>query len=112
MPVDDVFEIIPKGKAKELIEHINNLKVDSTGNIKFTYQEEQDKSLPFLDTLVERKPDGSLTTKVYRKKTHTNQYLDFSLHHPTNQKLGVIRSLLDRKESIVSDQEGQKKKKK
>ena len=105
--MDDVLEIIPRGKAKELTEHIN--KVDPSRNIKFTYEEEENKSLPFLDTLVERKPDGSLTTKVYRKKTHTNQYLNFTSHHPTNQKLGVIRSLIDRKESIVSDPEEQEK---
>ena len=33
MYMDDVFEIIPKGKANLLTEHIN--KVDPTGNIKF-----------------------------------------------------------------------------
>jgi hypothetical protein len=33
---------------------------------------EKDKSLPFLDVLISRLPNGSLTHQVYRKKTHTD----------------------------------------
>ena len=52
-----------------------------------------------------RKPDGSVKLCIYRKKTHTDQYLQFSSHHPLHQKLGVIRTLLDRSESIVTEEE-------
>ena len=48
---------------------------------------------------------------VYRKETHTDQYLNFGSHHPLNQKLGVIRTLLDCCESVVTEKEDQKKEK-
>ena len=42
---------------------------------------------------------------IYRKPTHTNQYLQFQSHHPLHQKLGVVRTLLDRKDNIVTEEE-------
>ena len=47
--VDDVLEVVSKGCEQELTEHLNS--IDTTGSIKFTY-EESDNSLPFLDTLM------------------------------------------------------------
>ena len=44
-------------------------------SIRFTMETEKDNKLAFLDTAVLREPDGRLTTSVYRKPTHTDQYL-------------------------------------
>ena len=52
--------------------------------------------------LVTRNQDGTMDTSVYRKRTHTDQYLNFTAYHPLHHKLGVIRSLLDRKDSIIT----------
>ena len=38
---------------------------------------ENDNTIPFLDTLVIRDSEGRLTTSVYRKTTHTDQYLSY-----------------------------------
>ena len=100
--VDDTLEVIKKGNAEKLTEHLNT--IDETNSIKFTHEEETDGSIPFLDTQLERKEDGSVKVKVYRKKTHTNQYLAFTSHHPLHQKLGVVRTLLDRCEGIVTEE--------
>jgi len=46
---------------------------------------------------------------VYRKKSHTDQYLNFGSHHPLNHKLAVIRTLLERCYSIVTEEDDRKK---
>ena len=78
--VDDILEIVPNGEIENLTDHLN--KVDNTGSIKFTHKPEQNEQIPFLDTMIIRKPDNTVKLKVYRKSTHTDQYLAFDSHHP------------------------------
>ena len=47
--------------------------------------------------------DRSLSSRVYRKPTHTDQYLLFTSHHPLVHKLGVIRTLNYRADTITTD---------
>ena len=49
--------------------------------------------------------DGSLSTSIYRKPTHTNQYLQWDSHHSIANKYSVINSLLHRATNICSNQE-------
>jgi hypothetical protein len=99
--VDDILEVVKKGTVESLTEFLNNL--DESGSIKFTYEMETDGKLPFLDLQIIRKEDGSLKLQVYRKPTHTDQYLNFTSHHPIEHKLSVVRTLLDRSRSLVSE---------
>ena len=99
--VDDTFTVIKTVHLEEFTDHINNIDP----NIKFTREEEEDGQLPFLDTHISRREDGSLKVKVYRKPTHTDQYLHFDSHHPLEHKLSVVRTLYDRADSIVTDPE-------
>ena len=56
--------------------------------------------LKFLDINIYRKPDSSLSHRVYCKPTHTNQYLHHnSHHHPTNKK-SVLSSLIHRAKAL------------
>ena len=64
--------------------------------IKFTQEKEEDNSLAFLDVLITKKTDGSLSHQVYRKKTHTNRYLHAESHHHPSQKSGIINTLATR----------------
>ena len=100
--VDDILEIIPRGSTQALTDHLN--QADPTNSTKFTHEEETEGKIPFLDTLICRKEDGSVKLQVHRKKTHTDQYLNFTSQHPLHQKLGVIRTLLDRKEAILTEE--------
>ena len=75
------------------------------GNLKWTYEEEYERSLLFLNTLVLRKEDGTVKFLVYRKKAHTDQYLNISSHHPLYKKLGIIKTLLDKCNNIVTEPE-------
>ena len=54
--------------------------------------------------LIVRKDDIRVKLLVYRKKTHTDQYLDFS-HHPLQHKLSVVRTLLDRCSQMVTEEQ-------
>ena len=104
--MDDVICLVHTGKAKKLQKHMNT--VDPTGSIIFMREDEENNSMPFLDAKFTRKEDGSVKSTVYRKKTHTDQYLNFASHHPKHQKLGVVRTLMNRCETITSE-EGDKK---
>ena len=72
-------------------------------NIKFTQEQCTNNMLPFLDCLVKINSNGSLSTSVFCKPTHTDQYLQFSSHHPLIHKLGVVRTLEHRANTLISD---------
>ena len=100
--VDDTFVIQEEQYKNEFFHHINSLD----DNIKFTAETTNaDGSIPFLDTLVTPQSDGSLATKVYRKPTHTNQYLHWDSHHAISNKYSIISSLLHRAKNICSNQQ-------
>ena len=99
--VDDTMVIIQRCEIENFTNHINSLHPA----IKFTIEREVNGQLPMLDVRVIRETDGTLSFQVYRKPTHTNQYLNFASHHPLQHKLGVIRTLVDRASSIVTKKE-------
>ena len=69
-----------KNQVENLTDHLN--KTNPSGSIKFTYEKETSGQIPFLDTLIVRKPDGSVKLLVYKKATHTDQYLNFAPAKP------------------------------
>ena len=79
--VDDTFVIMQTNEVNRFFDHLNN--VDSSKN--FTIELEQDDKLAFLDVLVIRTQDGKLATKVYRKTTHTNRYLNYHSAYSNEQ---------------------------
>ena len=68
--------------------------------IQFTIEMESEGKLPFLDVLLQRDPDGSIATTVYRKSTGTDRYLDFASHHSLAHKIAVVRTFYSRAEAI------------
>lgn len=97
--VDDTCTVLPKGSVHEFHRHLNGVN----RHIQFTVEEEKDGCLPFLDILLTRDVDGSIQTAVYRKKTHTDRYLDFSSHHPLSHKRSVAATLLRRARDLSSN---------
>ena len=55
--------------------------------------------LAFLDVLVERNGTAVLTS-VFRKKTHTDHYLNFESHHHPRVKRGIVKCLRSRAEKV------------
>ena len=100
--VNDTFIILETTHKEEFFQHINGIEE----KIQFTDENTRaDGSLPFLDTLVTVKEDGSLSTSIYRKPTHTNQYLQWDSHHSIANKYSVINSLIYRAKNICSNQD-------
>lgn len=105
--VDDTHTKLKKHHAEEFTHHLNSIDPD----IKFTTEGEENRALAFLDTHTVIQEDGSLKIKIYRKPTHTDQYLNFQSNHPIQHKLGVIQTLHHRADSIISDQEDKEEEK-
>ena len=72
--------------------------------IRFTVEDnKEDGSIPFLDTIVKPEADGSLSITVYRKPTHTDQYLQWDSHHHLSAKFSVIQTLSHRASTVCSN---------
>jgi hypothetical protein len=91
--VDNVLATVKKDKTDDILQTINN----STKNIKFTIEEEHDNKLAFLDVLITKIDNGTLTHKfIYHKKRHTVQILNYNNNHPTQHKVSCIKTLFNR----------------
>ena len=100
--VDDTFVIWNHGRDKlqEFLKHLNGIHP----KIQFTMETEEDDQLPFLDVLVKKHTDGTLGHTVYRKKTHTNRYLNAASHHHPAQLQSVIKTLTTRSQRLADDE--------
>ena len=95
---DGVCSILKRTHLENFFHHINNLHQ----NIKFTMKKESNGELAFLDTLLKRN-NGEISVLVYRKPTHTDQYLHYSSHHQTSCKESVVSSLFNRAYSMITN---------
>jgi len=64
-------------------------------NIRFTMERDINNKLSFLDILLDNS-HPSIVTSVYRKKTFTGLLTNYFSFAPLNNKLGLVRTLLDR----------------
>lgn len=62
-----------------------------------------------LDSLIHRLEDKSIKITIYRKATHTDQYLDFRSNHHIKQKIGIINTFRHRINELVTEEEDKKK---
>ena len=98
--VADTFIVINSTHKDEFLQHINSIDE----GIQFTAENTKaDDSMPFLDTLVIPQSDGNLMTTVFRKPTHTDQYLQWDSHHAISAKCSVINTLYHRAKAVYSN---------
>ena len=100
--VDDTFVIINQSHIQEFHAHLNLIN----HQIQFTIELENNNKIPFLDVLLHRTSTGFLETSVYRKPTHTNQYLNFFSHQPLQHKASVVKTLAHRARTLTNTEEG------
>ena len=99
--VDDTFVINRAEHSQDILHHINN----QDPYIQFTVEPMQQGSLPFLDTVVTIEPDNTFSTTVYRKPTHTDQYLHWDSNHHITAKQSVYNILAHRAKIVSSTQD-------
>jgi len=89
--VDDCFLLV--NDELTLIRIKNAFESQSV--LKFTYELEKNKSLPFLDAVINRS-DSSFSTSVFIKPTNYGQVINYKSICPDRYKEGVIKTLLNR----------------
>lgn len=104
--VDDSLAIIHKDTNIDTM--INTLN-SYNKNIAFTYEEEKNNTIPFLDILIRRNTSKSNTlqrntfsTEVYRKPTYTGLLLKWESFVPKSYKASAISSMAYRAIRISS----------
>ena len=97
--MDDTFIIWPYGRTQLVtyLDHLNGL----CEKIQFTMEMKEENQLPFLDVSV-KKNVNTLTTSVFRKKTHTDRYLHFQSHHHSQIKTSAVSCLNSRAEWVCA----------
>ena len=102
--VDDTYVLIHECDVEGFTSHINSID----DYIKFTIEPETNSKLLFLDLCTHVLDDGSTKLTIYRKPTHTDQYLNFKSHHPLVHKRSVVRTLTTRAQEYVTTQADKK----
>ena len=97
--VDDTMAKIHENAVDSFSEHLNSIDQ----HIQFTSEQEKDGRIPFLDTCVSINQDGSTKISVYRKPTHTDQYLNFQSNHHLHHKRAVVNTLMLRAQTLVTE---------
>ena len=95
--VDETITILDRSYVECLLQHLNSQQP----TIRFTMETEKDNKIVFLDSLVMGEPYRRLTNSVYRKLTHTNQYLAHDSHHPQWVRRGIVKCLHDRAKRLA-----------
>ena len=100
--VDDNFVNIHEYAVDSLSHHINNIDP----HIKFlTIEPYVNGKLSFLDLCVNVMDDEGTKIRIYKKPTHTDQYLNFTSHHPLVNKRYVVCTLTNRAKLYVTTKE-------
>ena len=96
--VKGTFLLFDDHKVKTFLRYLNS----KHRNMKFTFEEEENDSLSFLDVKITRE-NGKFSTSVFRKKTFSGVYSNFDSFLPVEYKKGLIATLLYRAFTICSN---------
>ena len=76
--VDDILIVIPNTHVDHILQIFNTNPL----NIEFTFENEFEGAINFLDVTITRKQNQKLSSNWYRKQTWSCRYLNFNSHHP------------------------------
>ena len=90
--VDDMFAILPNSIVNNTLISLNVFHE----KLKFTIETEENGCLPYLDVLVVRNNDNTISTNWFKKEITSNRILNFYSHHPFFQKTNTARNYISR----------------
>ena len=105
--MDDTFTVLQENEVEQFTQHLNFID----DNSKFTGEAEPNNSLAFLDTCICLKDDGSINegSGLSEKDTHRPVF-ELGVKPPIRTpKRSVVRTLLQRAESLGSEKEDKNK---
>ena len=85
--VDDTF-VVTKQDPQIMLSELNNIHPQ----VNFTFEPMVNNQMPFLDCLVIRE-GNNLEVKVYKKPTHTGQYIHYTSNVAPNIKASVTSAV-------------------
>ena len=95
--VDDILCIIKQGSRDTILTIINGFHPQ----IQFTYEEQTNNMIAFLDILLINR-FGNIDTTVYRKPTNTNVYMNWNSFAPEAWKKSTLKVLIQRAHMICN----------
>ena len=98
--VDDTFCFIKLTSINKVLGTLNSYQT----NIKFTIEIETENKTSFLDVLLIRN-NSLISTKVYRKNTNAEIYINWKSFASKNWKWGALKTLVTRAFDICSTDE-------
>ena len=90
--VDDIFVLV---RDIGIVESLKSI-FEAESVLTFTYEQEKNGRMPFLDVLVERGKRGVLNTSVYVKGTNSGACINYRSIAPERYKVGVVKTMLHR----------------
>ena len=103
--VNDSNVCLKKMDVQVFLQHLNYIDSNIQFTIESARQTDKGRSISFLDSQVTVLSDSSKEIDAFRKKTHTNKYLDFASHNPMQHKEAVVKTLLNRANLLPSHPE-------
>lgn len=97
--VDDIFSILQTNMIETTLNALNSFHT----KLKLTIERENNNTLAFLDVLVIRGTDGSVTTDWYQKNNASGRLLNYFSNHPMTQKYNTAYNLTHRIFTLSSD---------
>ena len=82
---------IPKDKINSIVDKFNKYHE----RLKFTFEIENNNSIPFLNILIIRNNDNTIYTNWYRKNTFSGRFLNYFSNHPIQHKINIIKNLVN-----------------
>ena len=97
--VDDCLVVAEREHVQEILNTFNSFH----SRLKFTIEEEVDRSIKFLDMMLRRR-DGKIST-VWLPKQINGRYLDFTSESPFQHKRNTTIALFDRAIKLTNTQD-------